>query len=198
MSRLIVSLILTFLFGTIQIHAQKFSANVALGANISDDYLTETGSSQVGTRMGLNVGPGVSTMLTENLGLSFELLYSQNGLYAELEEIPGVALDKIKMDFLEVPFSVEYHLNTKTERKNQFLETRINVGIAYARLFNYEITAVDGTDLTDVLRFDKEDVLLFHLGATTFFSKSFGVNGKGTLSPFGEWTIALRLLYRIG
>ena len=99
---------------------------------------------------------------------------------------------------MSVVFVENHELNTKAERKNQFLETSVNAGIAYARLFNYEITAVDGTDLTDELRFNKEDVLLFHLGATTFFSNSFGVNGKGTLSPFGEWTIALRLMYRLG
>jgi len=47
------------------------------------------------------------------------------------------------------------------------------------------------------VRFDRENALLFNITATSFFTKSFALNAKGTLSTFGEWTVALRLLYYI-
>lgn len=194
MKRLFALIFLTFFWGAIPLHAQEFKAHVALGVNISDDYLTELGRSQVGTRMGLNVGPGVSGKLNNRLDLSLELLYSQNGFYAKLDEVPAIALDKITMHYIEMPLSLAYCLNSS--KKEGLNKTSIGGGITLARLFKYKIIAIDGSDLTNETRFNQESALLFNVAMTSFFSKSFGINGRGTLSTFGEWTVALRLIYR--
>ena len=197
MKRFPVTVLLTFFWGAIQLHGQGFKAHVALGVNISDDYLTELGSSQVGTRMGLNIGPGVSGMLNKRLDLSMEMLYSQNGFYSKLDEIPIIALDKIMLHYLEVPISLVYRLDTKKKDEAKLYKTSIGGGITYARLFKHKIIAINGSNLTNETRFDQENALLLNVVATSFFSESFALNGRGTLSKFGEWTVAIRLLYRI-
>jgi len=87
-------------------NAQGFKGYVAFGFNVTDDYLTESGNSQVGTRMGLNVGPGVLGRINKRLEVGMEMLYSQNGFYAELVQIPGIALDKITAHYVEVPLTL--------------------------------------------------------------------------------------------
>jgi len=124
-----------------------------------------------------------------------ELLFSQNGGYVEFVQIPNIGLNKIRLNYIEMPFSIDHRFNIKKNNKEQFYKQSINCGITFAQLFNHKIIAIDGFDVTDDIRFDKESALLFNFGATTFFSESIGLKGKGTLSTFGEWTFSLRLLY---
>jgi len=176
-------------------NAQGFKGYVAFGFNVTDDYLTESGNSQIGTRMGLNVGPGVLGRINKRLEVGMEMLYSQNGFYAELVQIPGIALDKITVHYVEVPLTLVYHFGLKrTEEKQHYIPT-ISGGITYARLFDHRIIAVDDMNLSNEVHFDRENALLLNLGMTTFFSKSFAFDVRGTLSRFGEWTSTGRLLY---
>lgn len=188
---------LVFILGTIQLNAQGFKAYLAVGSNLTEAYLTQSGNSQVGTRIGVNIGPGVSIGINERWETSMELLYSQNGHYANLVQTPTIALNRLRLHYIEVPITWGYRFNLKKEEKASFYKRRISGGIAYARLFKYRILAIDGTNLTNDVRFAQENALLFNIAATSFFSESLALNGRGTFSTFGGWTIALRLLYYI-
>ncbi len=190
-------IILFFIFGAIQLNAQRFKAYLALGSNLTEAYLTQSGNSQVGTRIGVNLGPGVSIVINTRWETSMELLYSQNGHYAKLVQAPSIALNKLRLHYIEVPLSWGYRFNIKKDEQANFYKRRISAGIAYARLFKYSVLAIDGTDLTNDVRFAQENALLFHIAATSFFNESLALNARGALSTFGEWTIALRLLYHI-
>lgn len=48
-------LFLMLIFGNTPLFGQGFKAHFTVGTNISDDYGTESGNSQVGTRMGIFV-----------------------------------------------------------------------------------------------------------------------------------------------
>lgn len=189
--------ILALIFCTLQISAQEFEGYLAFGSNLTEANLTQSGNRQVGTRIGLNAGSGVSALISRRCEVSLELLYSQNAHYAKIVESPSIALNRIRMHFVEVPLTFGYRFNIEKDKKESFYKRRIIGGIAYARLFRHEVLAIDGTDLTDAVRFDQENALLFNIAATSFFTKSLALNGKGTLSTFGEWTVALRLLYYI-
>lgn len=189
--------ILIFIFGALQLNAQRFKGYLAFGSNLTEAYLTQAGDSQVGTRIGVNIGPGVSVMMNERWEMNLELLYSQNGHYADLVQAPNVALNKLRLHYIEVPLSWGYRFNIKQVEQANFYKRRISAGIAYARLFRYSVLAIDGTNLTNDVRFAQENALLFNIAATSFFSESLALNGRGTLSTLGEWTIALRLLYYI-
>ncbi len=188
---------LIFILGTIQLNAQGFKAYLAVGSNLTEAYLTQSGNSQVGTRIGVNIGPGVSIGINERWETSMELLYSQNGHYANLVQTPTIALNRLRLHYIEVPITWGYRFNLKKEEKASFYKRRISGGIAYARLFKYSVLAIDGTNLTNDVRFAQENALLFNIAATSFFSESLALNGRGTFSTFGGWTIALRLLYYI-
>lgn len=197
MKRFTNLIFLTFILGTIQLNAQNSKAYLAFGSNLTKANLTELGNSQVGTRIGLNIGPGVSIMLNKRWATSMELLYSQNGSYVNLVPIPSVALNKIMLHYIEVPLTLAYGFNIKKQAQEHSYKHSISGGITYARLFKHKIIAIGGRNLTNEVRFDQEDALLFNFAATSFLKKSFAINGRATLSTFGKWTLALRLLYYI-
>lgn len=189
--------ILIFFLSAIQLNAQGFKAYLAFGSNLTEAYLTQSGNSQVGTRIGLNIGPGVSVVINGRWETSMELLYSQNGHYAKFVQTPTIALNQLRFHYIEVPLSWGYRFNLKKNEQEIFYKLRISGGMAYARLFKHKVLAIDGTDLTNDVRFDQENALLFNIAATSFINESLTLNGRGTLSTFGGWTIALRLLYYI-
>ncbi len=195
MKRFTLLIFLVFLLTTLQ--AQRFNGYLVLGVNLTEDKLTELGNSQVGTRLGLNMGLGISSVLSNRWEASMELLYNQNGYFVNPVQVPTIALNKIRLHYIEVPLTFAYRFNIKKDKKASFYKRSIGGGIAHARLFNHKIIAVDGTDVSNAVRFDRENALLFNIVATSFFTESLALNAKGTLSTFGEWTVALRLLYYI-
>lgn len=195
MKRFKILIALTLLSGAMQLKAQTFKAYIAAGVNVTGDNLTELGNRQQGTRQGINIGPGVSTILNDRWEASLELLYSQNGFYTNPTQFPAITLNEIQLHYVEVPITISYRFNIKKHKQASLYKRRISGGINYARLFNHQLIALDGRDLTNEHRFDQENGLLFHIGATSFFKESFGLNIRGTLSTFGEWTMALRFLY---
>ena len=188
--------LILFLFSP-QLNAQRSKAYLALGSNLTQDYLTGSGNSQVGTRLGLNIGTGVSTLIYKKWETSIELLYSQNGYYSKIVQTPAIALNKIKLHFIEVPMTLAYRFNIKQNEKKHFHKFNLSSGIAYARLFKHKIIAIDGTNVTNEVQFDQENALLFNFAGTSYFNESIALNGRVTLSTFGEWTMALRLLFYI-
>lgn len=197
MKRFTTLFLLLFLFKSSKLNAQTYKAHLAFGSNLTEAYLTESGNSQVGSRLGFNIGPGVSAMVSNRWETSMELLYSQNGYYTNFSQPPTLALNKITLHYIEVPLSMSYRFNIKKNEKENFFKRSIGGGITYARLFKHKVIATDGTNLTDEVRFDQINALLFHVAATSFFNRNFAVNGRGTFSTSGEWTLALRLLYCI-
>ncbi|MFK7810761.1 MAG: porin family protein [Saprospiraceae bacterium] len=195
MKRSTILIILAIILSTIQSNAQKFNPYLTLGFNLTHDYLTETGNSQVGSRMGLNTGIGISVAVNKRWETNMELSYSQNGFYVNFVQVPTLALNKMTLHYVEVPLTFAYRFNIKNNEGERFYKRSIGGGITYARLFRHKVVATDGTDVSDELRFDRLNSLLFNFSATSFFNKSFALNGRGTLSMFGEWTIALRFLY---
>ncbi|MGD1844194.1 MAG: outer membrane beta-barrel protein, partial [Salibacteraceae bacterium] len=101
---------------------------MALGVNITDDSRTEFGSRQVGTRMGLNFGPGVTGRLSKNLDLSVEMLYSQNGSYTPLDEISSTAVDKIALHYLELPITLAYGLDIRNDSEAELSKLSLGGG----------------------------------------------------------------------
>ncbi len=180
-----------------QLNAQRFEGYLALGSNITEANLTQSGNRQVGTRIGFNVGPGVSALLSRRWEVNLEMLYSQNANYVKIVEPPPIALNRLRLHFIGAPLTIGYRFNIEKDRKENFYKRRISAGIAYARLFGHAVLGIDGSDMTDAIRFNQENAFLFTIAATSFFRKSLAVNGKGTLTTFGEWTVALRLLYYI-
>ncbi|MEM1122831.1 MAG: outer membrane beta-barrel protein, partial [Bacteroidota bacterium] len=108
MIRFVTLILLTFILGIDQLNAQGFKAHIALGTNIADDNLTELGNSQVGTRLGVVIGPGVSGLISSRWEMGVELLFSQNGHYVKHSQLPTIGLDKIRLDYLEVPVTLAY------------------------------------------------------------------------------------------
>lgn len=145
--------------------------------------------------MGLNLGPGVSMRLTEQLDLRVELLYSHNGLYSQFDQLHLAALDKIHLHYLEAPLCIALPLFEHITDNGDVSVTSISGGVSYARLLDYRFTSVDGLDVSDEVRSDQESAWLFNAALTTDLSNCMALNAKMTVATFGELTVALRAIY---
>ena len=175
--------------------AQGFKPYLTLGSNVTKDYFTQAGSSQVGTRLGLVLGPGVLANLNERWDLGAELLYSQNGFYTDFIQVPNTPINKIKLHYIEAPLRLHYRLG-KDEGGDKSRKTQsIGFGVSYAHLFSSKFLAADETELTDEVFYNGESTLLYNLYLSSSLGESFTVSGWGAVSGFGEWTFTARVLY---
>ncbi len=94
-------------------------------------------------KVGWNVGAVVYTKLAENLTASMELLYSQKGSRAGVNQVPKLANDRntiitdyrIKLNYLEVPILLNYY----DKRKSNF-----GAGLSLGRLSSSREIYTDG------------------------------------------------------
>ncbi|MFK7758098.1 MAG: outer membrane beta-barrel protein [Flavobacteriales bacterium] len=176
------------------VEAQNFSGYIALGSNVMNDKLTSSGTSQVGTRIGLNTGPGLMVKLNDRLSFGMELLYSQNGIYINPDQFLNVELERIRLHYLEVPL-----LLVLEPRYRNKLPGRITIkgagGVSTARLFHSNVIPVEETALSEPITFPEPNAFLFHAGAIVSFHERYAVNVKSSVSTYGEWTFAFRFHY---
>ena len=148
--------------GTSSLHAQRFNASVVAGMNLSQ----LDGDDLVGfSKVGVNAGVKVNTVLTERWQLSLEMLYAQQGSARNNNDRLSAAVDKIALNFVEVPLMIN------------FLEWKFHVsaGISYARLINYTVTDNTGEDVTDLQSYNP-NIYSMIFGATYFFNDHLGLN----------------------
>jgi len=173
-------------------NGQQFKASIIGGVNFA-----ELDSDELDGRIGWNVGTGVSTQFAKKWKASLELLYSQNGFYLKPSQVPVVPLEELSLHFIEVPLELSYLFRFRKPSNDKVYQHQLNMGVSYARLFKHKAIDYEEMDISDQLQFDNLNAILFNFGVTAFWNESIALNGKGTLSTFGEWTIAIRMMYFI-
>lgn len=69
--------------------------------------------------IGWNAGVIEIAGLTKYLHFSLELLWSQNGDYLKPEFFPGLNYSEVTLNFIEVPFQFNYHLQYSEELRDR-------------------------------------------------------------------------------
>lgn len=153
---------LTALPGSHLLTAQTFSGMLVTGFNLSQVDGDRLGGFN---KIGLNTGARVSARLTDRWHLSTEFLYSQQGASQVVTDDISSTYDKIRLNFVEVPFMVN------------FSDWKIlaSAGVSYNRLINYEVIDNLGTDIT-LLEDYQTDLASLVFGATYFFSEKWALN----------------------
>lgn len=148
--------------GTTELSAQRFKAGLIGGVNLAQldgDKLTGF------NKIGFNAGARVSAVLHERWQLSIEMLFAQQGSSRTKTDDLSSVYDKIHLNFVEVPVMIN------------FLEWKFHVsaGFSYARLMNFEVIDVVGTDVSDLQNFNA-DIFSGILGVTYYFNDHIGLN----------------------
>lgn len=144
------------------LHAQTFSAMLVAGVNLSQIDGDKLGGFN---KFGFNTGARVSARLNDRWHLSTEFLYSQQGARAVRTDDISSIYDRIQLNFVEVPFMINY----------SDWKILASAGVSYNRLINIEVLDKDGADITDQEMY-QEDMPALVLGATYKFSEKFGLN----------------------
>lgn len=137
MKKILWLLVIMISFMTIEnVSGQRFKGAAIVGVNLTQI----DGDLRIGyNKIGLNIGGRVTTILTDRWSFSTELLFSQQGSRRSANEFqPG--LDVVQLNFLEVPVLLHFR-----DWKLDF-----NAGFSYNRLFSYEVTDTDGSNVTDL------------------------------------------------
>lgn len=144
------------------LQAQTFSAMLVGGFNLSQIDGDKLGGFN---KIGFNTGARVSARLNERWHLSTEFLYSQQGASAVSTDDISSQYDKIRLNFVEVPFMINY----------SDWKILASAGVSYNRLINYEVINDQGEDITE-LELYREDIPALVLGATYKFSEKMALN----------------------
>lgn len=141
---------------------RAFQAELIAGFNLSQIDGDKLGGFH---QPGLNAGAKVGFYLANRWQLSLEMLYSQQGARRVLNDDPAAVLDRLRLNFVEVPLMIH------------FLDWKIKAGagLSYQRLINFSADDVTGADITELQDF-KDSVLSIVLGGTFMFSERWGLN----------------------
>lgn len=184
-----------FLINNLQTYAQKnvFNAGAILGLNIAslpndeNDY------------KGLNTGIFSDADINKHYNLKVEILFSQNGEYILPKYYPNTDYGKIRLNHIEIPFHLDFY--TDSYKMTKFLpDWALEIGGAYARLFNYYAEDKNRNNITDQVVYGYKDTFLFQFGTTVYFTEHIGGNlrfSKPMKKTELDITSALRLIYRL-
>lgn len=115
--------------------------------------------------LGISAGAKVNAKLSQRWQLSIELLYAQEGASrAELDN-PNAALDKIRLNYVQVPVMIS------------LLEWKFHVstGLSYNQLINFETIDIFGADVSADQRFANAN-MSFLLDVLYFTNEHWGFN----------------------
>lgn len=144
------------------VRAQTFSAMLVGGVNLSQIDGDKLGGFN---KFGFNTGARVSARLNDRWHLSTEFLFSQQGANAVKTDDISSTYDRIQLNFVEVPFMINY----------SDWKILASAGVSYNRLINYEVINDQGEDITDIEMY-REDIPALILGATYKFSEKMALN----------------------
>ena len=187
--------LLFLLISNMQTFAQRelFNVGAIFGLNIASLPNDENAYN------GLNTGIFCNADINKHYNLRMELLFSQNGEYILPKYYPNIDYGKIRLNHVELPFHLDFYVNSF--KKTKFLpDWALEVGFAYARLFNYYAEDNMRYDITEQVIYDYFDTCLFQFGTTVYFSKHFAYNirfSKPIVNSVLDITGALRLIYRL-
>lgn len=173
---------------------RTFQASAIVGLNLSQiDGDKLSGFHQPG----LNVGAKVDFSMAERWRLGLEMLYSQQGARRVFNDDPSATLDKLRLNFVELPLMVHF----------RDWKLQAGAGIIYHRLINFTASDVIGEDITDLQNFST-DVFSMVFGCTFDLKKQMGLNiqwskyltdlqaDPNAVSYIGR-SISIRWLYRL-
>jgi len=170
-------------------NTNRFEGAIIFGANFA-----ELSGEDVSDFIGVNVGFRGTAKLKDKWRLGLELLFSQQGEYLEVKSYPNVPLQKILINYIEVPLQLDWQVVQKGKKT-----AWLNFGGAFAKLINHQLIAKDQNDISPLLVWEQESAVLITFGATAFFNDHIGFNFRGAqslnsldLSP----TLSFRGLFR--
>lgn len=158
----LIFLCLFFVLGQAQDGERRFQLAAVAGFNMAQ----LDGDDLVGyNQIGLNAGAKLYTNLAEKWRFSFEMLFSQQGSNRGANDPLSAAVDKIRLNFVEVPFLIHF----------QDWKFEIGTGVSYARLIDYTTIDFTGEDVSDLQNYST-DIVTWVGDVNFFFQENIALN----------------------
>lgn len=153
-------------------YGQRFSASALLGVTASQI----DGDDHAGySKLGLTGGIRTDYYFEPTMSLGIELLFSQRGAQSSLTLGTPANIQRIHMNFLEIPIMFVYH--DWLIEKEKFHKVRGEVGFSYGNRFS--ISAMDSFFENVVDDFARNDISIL-FGAHYKFTKRIGITARYT------------------
>lgn len=167
---------LVFIFSK-DTQAQTFEAGLIGGVNLSQ----LNGDLLVGfNRIGFNVGGRVAITPVERWKWNIDILFSQKGSRRSNDDPAFVQFEGFRLNYAEVPIMVSY-LDWLNEDGDYFYKLHFTAGVSWARLVDFKVVDINGTDISDLQNFSKNALDLI-AGATFYINPNIGINGQFSLA----------------
>lgn len=167
-------MLIALIWGTTHINAQRFGANMTIGANAAqingDDH---AGYNKVGATGGIRT----DYYFKPNMTLGVELLYSQRGSRASIASGVASESQKITLNYIEIP--VIFSIHDWYIEDPGFYKVKADLGLSYGNMINISSSNSFFDNVID--EFGTNDVS-FLLGATFKFTQNIGFTARYTRS----------------
>lgn len=158
----LIFLCLFVVLGQAQDDERRFQLALVGGFNMAQ----LDGDDLVGyNQIGLNAGAKLYTNLAEKWRFSFEMLFSQQGSNRGANDALSAAIDKIRLNFVEVPFLIHF----------QDWKFEVGTGVSYARLIDYTTIDFTGEDVSDLQDYST-DIVTWVGDINFFFQENIALN----------------------
>lgn len=151
------------MFAMAGLFVQAQDGDMKFGAKLGPNFSTITGDADdAAVRVGLHVGLFAEFMITNDIGIQPELLFSMQGAnndYNYYYGYDGVGLEKVKLNYVNIPILGSYHFAAVKGLSAQFgpqvgiLVSAKEEGIAYDNngfTYRYDVDAKDFYKTVDV------------------------------------------------
>lgn len=172
----VVSLFVLLAFCNASTAQQRFKAGLVFGLNAAQ---IEGDLAAGYNKLALHGGVRAITVLRDKMDFVLEMLYSQRGSYARLQQGDM----KINLQYVEIPLMISY--KDWYQEDDDYYKVQAIGGFSYGRLIEASSIGSIYHD-TEVENFNKNDYSIT-LGADVFLTKHFGFGAR--------WTRSLNLLY---
>lgn len=159
----------------IDLYSQKFGGGITVGFNASQiDGDKLAGYHKIGWNAGLNT----SYNLNDPWQLNVDFLFSQRGSKSQLIPDDDEQIQKITLNFVELPVYISYQ---DWNIEDRYYKIQGFAGLSAGRLFSVKNALGDDDINSD--NFLKNDIS-YLIGAKFMFSKNIGITGRYTRSVF--------------
>jgi Outer membrane protein beta-barrel domain len=170
------------------VKAQQYNSPFKAGLTFGINKTQIDGDDQFGyNRRGYNFGLRGAVILSKNMDISTELLYSERGTQPDdTEKLKNKRTTNVALKYAEVPFLFNFYYNKAEDGHYRW---NVYTGLSYGRLLRSQVSVFKGSSITDTIQQNLVNTigmntsdLSYVIGIKRYFTNRVGLSVRHTNS----------------